>query len=326
MKAEILKMLRESEDYVSGQQICERFGVSRTAVWKAINQLKEEGYQVEAVRNRGYHIIDSPDVITIEELKSQIDTEWAGNQVYYYDKTDSTNIRAKQLGEEGAPHGTLAVADQQSAGRGRRGRAWESPKGCSIYMSILLRPDIAPSKAPMLTLVMALSVVQGLKECIDLEFQIKWPNDIVLHGKKLVGILTEMSTEIDYINHVVIGAGINVNMKELPKELGEKATSLRIETGEVIKRSPIIAAVMRKFEKNYSMFLELQNLEKMQDEYNSLLVNIEKEVRILSGKEEYNAYALGINENGELLVRRDDGTLEAVFAGEVSVRGIYGYV
>lgn len=326
MKAEILKMLRESDDYVSGQQICEKFGVSRTAVWKAINQLKEEGYEVEAVRNRGYHIIDSPDVITLEELTSQIDTVWAGKQVFYYEETDSTNIRAKQLGEEGAPHGTLAVADQQNAGRGRRGRGWESPKGCSIYMSILLRPVIPPVKAPMLTLVMALSVAEGLKESTGLDPGIKWPNDIVLNGKKLVGILTEMSTEIDYINHVVIGVGINVNMTDLPEEIKGKATSLRLEMGQVVKRSPIIAAVMRNFEKNYSLFLETQNLEKMQEKYNSLLVNREKEVRILGGKEEYNAYALGVNKEGELLIRREDGTTEAVYAGEVSVRGVYGYV
>ena len=218
------------------------------------------------------------------------------------------------------------MADQQNAGRGRRGRGWESPKGCSIYMSILLRPEIPPVKAPMLTLVMALSVAEGLKESTGLDVEIKWPNDIVLNGKKLVGILTEMSTEIDYINHVVIGVGINVNMTGLPEELSEKATSLRLETGRIVKRSPIIAAVMRSFEKNYSLFLETQDLEKMQEEYNSLLVNREKEVRILGAKEQYNAYALGVNKEGELLVRRGDGTIEAVFAGEVSVRGVYGYV
>lgn len=326
LKAEILKMLRESEDYVSGQQISEKFGVSRTAVWKAINQLKEEGYQVEAVRNRGYQIVSSPDVITAEELKSQMDTQWAAQQVCYYEETDSTNIRAKQLGEEGMPHGTLAVADIQSAGRGRRGRGWETPKGCSICMSILLRPEIPPVKAPMLTLVMAQSVAEGIKESTGVDVQIKWPNDIVLNGKKLVGILTEMSTEIDYINHVVIGVGINVNMEQFLKELSEKATSLRVELGHPMKRSPIIAAVMKKFEKNYGLFIEAGDLEPIQDAYNSLLVNQGREVRILGAKEEYNAFSLGINKEGELLVRKEDGSMEAIFAGEVSVRGIYGYV
>lgn len=319
-------MLRESDSYVSGQELCERLGVSRTAVWKAVNRLKEEGYQVEAVRNRGYHIIESPDILTKEELSSMIDTEWAGQTVYYFDQIDSTNIRAKQLGEGGVPHGTLIVAGQQNAGRGRRGRTWESPPGVSIYMSIVLRPEMSPVKAPMLTLVMALSAADSLKEYTGLDVQIKWPNDVVLNGKKLVGILTEMSTEMDYINHVVIGVGINVNTERLPEELEEKATSLRLETGRIIRRSEIIASIMKRFEENYQLFMETQGLRQMQEKYNSLLINREKEVRILGAKEEYTAYALGINEKGELLVRRDNGKIETVLAGEVSVRGVYGYV
>lgn len=319
-------MLRESDGYVSGQELCEKLGVSRTAVWKAVNGLKEKGYQVEAVRNRGYRIIESPDILTKEELASMIDTDWAGQTIYYFDQTDSTNIRAKQLGEEGAPHGTLIVAGQQNAGRGRRGRTWESPPGVSIYMSIVLRPEMAPVKAPMLTLVMALGAADSLKECTGLDVQIKWPNDIILNGKKLAGILTEMSTEMDYINHVVIGVGINVNTEWLPEELEGKATSLRLETGRIIRRSEMIASIMKEFEKNYQLFIETQGLWQMQEKYNSLLVNREKEVRILGVKEEYTAYALGINEKGELLVRRDNGEIEAVLAGEVSVRGVYGYV
>lgn len=319
-------MLRESDGYVSGQELCEKLSVSRTAVWKAINGLKEKGYQVEAVRNRGYRIIESPDILTKEELSSMIDTEWAGQTIYYFDQIDSTNIRAKQLGEEGVPHGTLIVAGQQNAGRGRRGRTWESPPGVSIYMSIVLRPEMAPVKAPMLTLVMALSAADSLKECTGLDVQIKWPNDIVLNGKKLAGILTEMSTEMDYINHVVIGVGINVNTGQLPEELEEKATSLRLETGRIIRRSEMIASIMKEFERNYQLFIETQGLRQMQEKYNSLLINREKEVRILGVKEEYAAYALGINEKGELLVRRDNGEIEAILAGEVSVRGVYGYV
>ena len=187
MKSEILKLLRGADGYISGQEISERFGVSRTAVWKVIRQLQEEGYQVEAVRNKGYHILDSPDVMTKEELDSLMHTRWAGKNIVYYDATDSTNLRIRELGDAGAPHGTLAVADRQTAGRGRRGRSWESPPGSSIYMSVLLRPDIPPDRAPMLTLVMALSVAEGIRQCIEtggdsgnsLEIQIKWPNDII---------------------------------------------------------------------------------------------------------------------------------------------------
>lgn len=328
MKTEILKLLRESDGYVSGQKLCEEFGVSRTAVWKVINQLKEEGYHVEAVKNRGYRIVDIPDVMSEEELKSLLTgkTRWAGQEIYYYPDTDSTNIRAKELGEKGAPHGTLVVAGQQSKGRGRRGRGWESPPGCSIYMSILLRPEFLPSKAPMLTLIMAYSVAKALRACTGMEVKIKWPNDIVLNGKKLVGILTEMSTEIDYINHVVIGVGVNVNMASFSEEIAKTATSLRIETGENIKRGALIVEMMKHFEQNYEMYLKTEDLSGIREAYNGLLVNCGKEVRILGAREPYQAVALGINDSGELLVRKQDGSQEAVYAGEVSVRGLYGYV
>lgn len=332
MKAEILNLLRERGDYVSGQELCDLFGVSRTAVWKVINQLKEEGYQVDAVRNRGYRIIDSPDVCTKEELDSLMhgQTAWAGQNIQFYKETDSTNLRAKQAGEQGEPHGTLVVAETQTAGRGRRGRGWVSPPGSSIYMSLMLRPSFEPDKAPMLTLIMAYSVARALGACLAEDggekIQIKWPNDIVLNGKKLVGILTEMSTQIDYINHVVIGVGINVNREEFPEEIKETATSLRIEAGRCFKRAPLIVETMRQFEGTYEQFERCQDLAFLQEKYNGLLVNCGNDVMIHDARQSYQARALGINEKGELMVRREDGSVEAVYAGEVSVRGIYGYV
>lgn len=325
MKAAILKILRETGDYVSGQEICEKLGVSRTAVWKVIRQLQEEGYQVDAARSRGYRIIDGPDVMTAEEVESLLDTEWAGKPVVYYPETDSTNIRIRHLGDEGAPHGTLAVADRQTAGRGRRGRTWESPGGFCIYMSILLRPDLAPEKAPMLTLVMACGVAEGIMDCADVKVQIKWPNDIIVSGKKLAGILTEMSTQVDYINHVTVGVGINVNVQNFPEEI-QTATSLLSETGTQTKRAPVIAAVMKHFEENYKIFMQTEDMSGLMEKYSSLLVNQGREVLILEKDAEYKAYAEGINQKGELVVRREDGTVENICAGEVSVRGVYGYV
>ena len=160
MKSEILRLLKSSETYLSGQQICEQFQVSRTAVWKVMEQLKKEGYQIEAVRNKGYRLVDSPDVMSKAEIESLISTKWAGRHVVYYDETDSTNTRAKELGEKGAEHGTLVIADRQNAGKGRRGRSWESPEGTSIYMTILLRPDMMPVKAPQMTLLMAIAATK----------------------------------------------------------------------------------------------------------------------------------------------------------------------
>lgn len=321
-------MLRESNDYVSGQQLCEKLGVSRTAVWKAINQLKEEGYQVEAVRNKGYRIIESPDVLTREELAVQIGdaTRWAGQEIVCFTETDSTNVRARKLGENGAAHGTLVVAEQQTAGRGRRGRGWESPAGSSIYMSLLLRPEFLPNKAPMLTIVMAYSVATALREQTGLDFRIKWPNDIVLNGKKVVGILTEMSTEIEYINHVVIGVGINVNTEAFPEEICATATSIRRESGKTWRRAELIAAILRQFEVQYERFVKEEDLAYLREAYDAVLVNCNREVRILGEKDGYRAVALGIDDQGELLVRKEDGTVTSVYAGEVSVRGIYGYV
>ena len=328
MKAEILKMLKEADDHISGQQLCEQFQVSRTAVWKVINQLKEEGYQVEAVRNKGYRIIESPDVLTREELAVQIGdaTRWAGQEIVCFTETDSTNVRARKLGENGAAHGTLVVAEQQTAGRGRRGRGWESPAGSSIYMSLLLRPEFLPNKAPMLTIVMAYSVATALREQTGLGFRIKWPNDIVLNGKKVVGILTEMSTEIEYINHVVIGVGINVNTEAFPEEICATATSIRRESGKTWRRAELIAAILRQFEVQYERFVKEEDLAYLREAYDAVLVNCNREVRILGEKDGYRAVALGIDDQGELLVRKEDGTVTSVYAGEVSVRGIYGYV
>lgn len=325
-------MLREADGYISGQEICEKFGVSRTAVWKVIRRLQEDGYDVEAVRNKGYRMVESPDILTKEEVESCMHTEWAGRNVVCYKVTDSTNLRIRQMGDEGAPAGTLVVAEEQTAGRGRRGRTWKSPAEEGIFMSVLLRPEIAPDKASMLTLVAACSTAEGIKNHLENagvlcpKIQIKWPNDIVVNGKKLAGILTEMSTQIDYIDHVTVGIGINVNTKKFPGELKDRATSLYMECGRTIKRAPVIASVMECFEKNYRVFLETEDLSGLMETYLSMLVNRDRDVLVLDPKGEYKARALGINKNGALIVSREDKTQVCVYAGEVSVRGVYGYV
>ncbi len=326
MKNEILRLLKTSDTYISGQQLCGYFKVSRTSVWKVMEQLKKEGYEIEAVRNRGYRLVSSPDVISEAEIKSLLGTEWAGRKVVYYDETDSTNNRAKDSGEKNGAHGTLFIADKQNAGKGRRGRAWESPSGKSIYMTILLRPQITPDKAPMLTLIMGLSVAEGIRKVSGAETEIKWPNDIVMNKKKVCGILTEMATEMEYVNYVVIGVGINVNQEYFSEGIKEIATSLYEETGTVYQRSELIAAVLERFEKNYEMFLETGDLSGIRKAYDSILVNRGQEVKVLEPGNEYRAVAEGINKNGELIVRLSDGRQKNIFAGEVSVRGIYGYV
>ena len=304
MKTEVLRMLKEADDYVSGQQICEKFQVSRTAVWKVIKQLEDEGYEIEAVRRRGYRLRTEGDVLSAASVESSLNTVWMGKPVVYFDETDSTNNVIKRLAEEGGVHGTLAVADAQTGGKGRRGRPWNAPRGVGIWMSLLLRPDIAPADASMITLISALAV----------------------NGKKLCGILTEMSSEIDHVNYVVPGIGINVNTESFPEEIRQVATSVYLETGKKANRSRIIGAVLRHYEKYYDIFMQKKDMTDLLEIYNRRLANNGAPVRVLDPAGEYTGTALGINHRGELLVETETGEVRNVLSGEVSVRGIYGYV
>lgn len=326
MKAEILKLLRESSDYVSGQELCERFGVSRTAVWKAIGQLKKEGYEIEAVQNRGYMLKDHEDVFGQHELESRMKTRWAGHPVCYYESVGSTNQQAKLNAENGCGQGTLVVADMQTAGRGRRGKAWSSPPGTNVYFTLILKPEYDPDCVSMVTLVMALAVAEGIRATCGVEAGIKWPNDIVADGKKLCGMLTEMSMERDYIHHVVVGAGINVKRQEFAPEIAMTAVSLEQICGREVSRAQLIANVMKAFEDYYDRFEQEHSLAGLLEPYNRLLVSRDREVCVLDPKGDYRGISRGVNTRGELLVELADGRVTEVYAGEVSVRGVYGYV
>ncbi len=245
--------------------------------------------------------------------------------VYYYEVIDSTNTQAKRLALQGAEC-FLVLAETQTGGRGRRGRCWESPEGTSISMSLLLRPDILTDRASMLTLVMGLSVVEALQQELGVHTAIKWPNDVVLNKKKLVGILTEMGLKGMAIDYIVIGVGINVSVVDFPKELEDKATSLQLECGYTVEREQLITAVLRCFDKNYQEFLKTQDLTGLRTRYESVMANQNQMVKVLELGHEYEGKAIGINNRGELLVEREDGSVEAVYAGEVSVRGLYSYV
>ena len=251
--------------------------------------------------------------------------------IYYYDVIDSTNTQARRLAMEGllkndSSDKILILAETQTNGRGRRGRSWESPSQTSVYMSLLLCPKISPDKASMLTLVMGLSVVEAIQQEFGVKTQIKWPNDVVLNKKKLVGILTEMGMEGIQMEYLVIGVGMNVNTVNFPDELVDKATSLRLECGYYIEREKLIGAVLKAFDRNYQEFLKTQDFTNLKERYEAMLVNQNQPVRVLQPGSEYEGIALGINRMGELLVKKEDGTCEAVYAGEVSVRGLYSYV
>lgn len=326
MKEEILRLLRSADGYISGQELCNRFGVSRTAVWKAINQLKEAGYEIEAQQNKGYRLMAAPDLMTEAEIKSLMHTEWVAKEVLYFDTIDSTNTKAQELAEKGYPSGTLVVADKQESGKGRRGRSWVSPSGTGIFMTLMIKPDINPNNASMLTLVAALAVAKAITSVTGEEALIKWPNDIVVNGKKVCGILTEMNAQFDYINNIVVGVGINVHNESFPEEISQMASSLMIEAGgKRFHRAQIIAETMSYFEQYYDTFLKTQDLSALVREYDELLVNRNKSVRVLDPKEPFDGKAMGITPKGELIVETWESR-KLVSSGEVSVRGIYGYV
>ena len=257
-------------------------------------------------------------------IADQIHTKWAGKTVHFARETDSTNLWIKRLAKEGAPEGTLALAEFQSAGRGRLGRSWEVPEGTSVMMSILLRPKFEPQYAPTLTLVMGMAVAKAVKS-LGFDVSIKWPNDVVVSHKKICGILTEMGVRDGKIDYAVIGVGINVNIKEFPEEMADKATSLYLESGREFDRSQIPGLVMEAFEEYYEKFAATCDLSGLKEEYESILANYNQPVRVLA-KEPYEGVARGITDGGELLVEKTDGTIVAVSAGEVSVRGLYSYV
>ena len=257
-------------------------------------------------------------------ITDQIHTKWAGKTVHFARETDSTNLWIKRLAKEGASEGTLALAEFQSAGRGRLGRSWEVPEGTSVMMSILLRPKFEPQYAPTLTLVMGMAVAKAVKS-LGFDVSIKWPNDVVVSHKKICGILTEMGVRDGKIDYAVIGVGINVNIKEFPEEMADKATSLYLESGKEFDRSQIPGLVMEAFEEYYEKFAATCDLSGLKEEYESILANYNQPVRVLA-KEPYEGVARGITDGGELLVEKTDGTIVAVSAGEVSVRGLYSYV
>ena len=255
-------------------------------------------------------------------VEAALKTEKMGHPLYFYPETDTTNDRIRELALEGAPEGTLAVAELQTAARGRRGRAWQAPAESGIWMSLLLRPDIPPTQASVLTLLAGIALTEAIEDVTGLEVGIKWPNDILLKGKKLVGILTEMDCDMERIHSVTVGMGINVNTKVFPEELQEIATSLYLETGREFERTEILAQAMLRFEALYKEFLtEGGVFAPFKERYRRKCLNIGKEVKVI-GRETYLATALDITHDGELIVKRkDDGTEEVVFSGEVSIRG-----
>lgn len=326
MKDKILHILKESTDYVSGEKISNLLNVSRTAVWKNINSLKEEGYKIDSVSRKGYKLINSPDVLSYEEIEPYLNTTYIGRNILYFNTIDSTNKKAKDIAESSS-YGTVVISEEQTAGRGRLGRSWSSPKGKSLLISILLKPNIDLSKVSNITLVGAVALVKTL-ETFGIEGLIKWPNDIIINDKKIAGILTEMSAEINQVNYIVMGIGVNLYVKseEFPEDIRHKAGSILSETGKSIDRKEFTGKFLNYFEKYYQEYFLGNNFKEIVRISKEKSILLSKEVRIISRDTTYEAKVLDITEEGHLLIEKKDGTKEEIYSGEVSVRGKNGYI
>lgn len=325
MKHKIIDRLHEEEGFISGEKLSEEFGLSRTAIWKHINSLKEDGYEIESVTRKGYRLLSSPDIINYDEVKGELTASIIGKKLIHFQSIGSTNDKAKELATK-SEEGTVIVAEEQTSGKGRLGRSWSSPGRKGIYASVILKPDMEPSNAAKLTLLGAAAVALALEDC-GIEAMIKWPNDIIINGKKAAGILTEMSSELGIVNFIILGIGINVNQsdEEIPPELANKATSLKIASGKAIQRKHLIAQVLNRLDELYVQFKETGDIDQALDICRDRSAVIGKDIIVVQGRKQRPGHAVSINHDGELMVRFEDG-LEQVISGEVSIRTENGYI
>ena len=322
MQKKILDILLNADDFISGQEISEKLGVSRQAVWKAINALKEKGYEIQSVTNRGYRLVSSPNYLNESSLKSLLYNKIIGKNLIVLDSVDSTNDYLKKLGNEGCENGTVVAAREQTKGKGRLGRTWQSKKDDGIAFSVLLRPNVAPSEVSAITPLAGLAVCKAIREYTKLDCVIKWPNDIIVGRKKLVGILTEMSAEFDAVEYVITGIGINVDHTSFPEEIAFKATSLLLETGRHVDKNEFLACVLEHIENEFvKNNLELTST--ALSEYTDLCATLGRSVTFQRGTRRISGMAVGVSEHGELKVMMSDGTICLVNSGEVTVQGIY---
>ncbi len=322
LKEEILLRLRKKSGYLSGEELSGALKVSRTAIWKAVKSLRDSGYEIESATNRGYRLTASPDILIPEEIKSGLKTGKLGKSIFCYNTVDSTNEEAKRQALAGAPGGSLFIAEQQSKGKGRLGRSWASPIGSGLWFSLLLRSSLIPARITDVTLLAGLAVCRAIRKSTGCAAMIKWPNDIVIERKKVCGILTEMAAEMDRVDYVVVGIGINVNTEAFSKELKIKATSLRIETGIIISRVNLLQDILREFDA--LLCNQLHQEDQFLKEYRDLCVSLNRRVGFMRDNRLFSGTAVDISPAGELVVQCDDGTSFPVSSGEVTVQGVYG--
>lgn len=325
MREKILEVILDNEkEFISGEELSKKLGISRTAIWKHIRILRSQGYNIESVNKKGYRLVDEPtDLLNPQNIYRNLKTKFIGKNVLHFETIDSTNDYAKKIGNE-LRDGSVIISEEQTKGKGRLGRVWESKAGEGIWMSIILKPNIIPNKAPFITLIAGASIVKALN-ILGVDAKIKWPNDITINNKKLSGILTELSAEIERVNYIVVGIGMNVKDTDFEEELKDKATSLYKENYNV-SRIDIVKEILCQFEKLYLDYIEKDDKKEVLDICRQYSAIINKEIYVIKNDQKELVDCIGINEEGNLIIKNKYGNLEEIMSGEVSIRGVKGYV
>lgn len=317
--AALLTLLAENGTIViSGARIAREIGVSRSTVFRWVTRLRELGVKVKGRAASGYFLEQVPDILTPDMLRQRLRGSLFGKRIYHFFKTDSTNQVALELGHAGEPEGAVIIAEEQTAGRGRAGHSWHSERAAGIYATILLRPRLAPVQAPLLTMMAGLSARAAVQAATGLTVDLKWPNDLMISGKKLGGILTEMHAEPSQVRFVIVGIGVNVNQQKFPAELAGASTSLRMETGKVQSRLEVLVQFLRQFESDYKELLSEGSAGVVKRFEAASSYARGKRVRVTNGRESFTGVTAGLEETGVLRVKRDDGEITLVIAGDVA--------
>lgn len=325
MREKVMELLRKNIGQpVSGEEMSQKLSISRTAIWKHIQNLKHSGYDIRAVYKKGYTLYSSPDLLLPNEILTKLTTKSLGRNIIYQTSVDSTNNIAKKAAFDGCEHGTIVVAEEQVGGKGRLARGWFSPLGRGIWFSLVLRPPFLPQEAPKFTLLMAVALAQAFEKYPEVKIAIKWPNDILLNERKLVGILTEMNAEMEAINYIVIGTGINVNVPKdiAPQDIQDKLVSLADVCSNAIDRVKLLTVILKELEELYEKVLQ-EGFSFVLDRWREYSVTLGSKVKVIAPGEIFVGLAKDIDESGALVVEKDDGTSQKVLAGDVSIRAAH---
>lgn len=323
MIEKILNILRNNKEFISGESIAKSLNVSRTAIWKNISKLKNMGYNIVSVTNKGYLLLEEELIFNKLEIEKEIDTFVLGKKVYFFDEITSTNEYAKKLANDNVEEGVIVISDSQTNGKGRLNRNWISNKGDGIFLSLILRPNIELFSVTQITLLAGICVCNAIRMCTNLDAKIKWPNDIIINNKKVCGILTEVSAQIDKVSYVILGIGINVNNESFNESIKNKATSIFLELGNKLERQKIIGYFLKEFENRYFKYKKEKNFLIFLDEYKNLCINIGKEVKVIYYNKEIKGVVLDISPLGEIILKIEKEILK-IASGEVSLRNANG--